>query len=216
MGLFRSCSVKLLSLHPGARALPFERRAMGRWGRQPFPPPQLNKIGTLRQRCGHGRAILPRGAARLPLLGGCRARMRVRYRPQFVTISATRPMPAELPSPPPPPIEAVRQNAIDVSHLASMTLGERTLAHQVLELFDRQAELLLARMREGPPGGLAGLAHTLCGSARGIGAFRVAAAAEAIERAAVLQTPPDLSELVASVAEARRAIATLIVGSRGS
>src|ERR1700750_2204878 len=32
--------------------------------------------------------------------------------------------------------------AIDVEHLARMTLGERSLEREVLELFDRQGELL--------------------------------------------------------------------------
>ena len=67
--------------------------------------------------------------------------------------------------------------AIDRGHLTRMTFGDRSLEREVLELFDRQAELLLARMRGGDPQAMAALAHTLKGSAVGIGAGNVARAA---------------------------------------
>src|SRR5262245_2696862 len=73
--------------------------------------------------------------------------------------------------------------AIDLVHLARTTLGDRGLEREVLQLFDRQSTLLIARMRSATPAGVATLAHTLKGSARGIGAWRVARAAEALERA---------------------------------
>jgi HPt (histidine-containing phosphotransfer) domain-containing protein len=73
------------------------------------------------------------------------------------------------------------ERPIDLVHLARMTLGERSLEREVLQLFDRQATILMARMREAPAGAVASLAHTLKGSARAIGASRVACAAEAIE-----------------------------------
>jgi len=73
--------------------------------------------------------------------------------------------------------------AIDTQHLALMTLGERSLEREVLELFGRQADLLLPRIRRGDPALAAASAHTLKGSAVGIGAFVVARAAEAVERA---------------------------------
>jgi Hpt domain len=75
------------------------------------------------------------------------------------------------------PVETV----IDLAHLGRMTLGERTLEAEVLTLFDRQADVLLARMRDCAPAAVAAFAHTLKGSARGIGAWRVAAAADAVE-----------------------------------
>jgi HPt (histidine-containing phosphotransfer) domain-containing protein len=73
--------------------------------------------------------------------------------------------------------------AIDTAHLARMTLGERSLEREVLALFDRQADMLLPRIRGGTPALAAASAHTLKGSASGIGAFRVARAAEAVEQA---------------------------------
>ena len=53
-----------------------------------------------------------------------------------------------------------------------------------MQLFDRQAELLMERMRGSKPAAIATLAHTLKGSAIGIGAARVARAAAATELAA--------------------------------
>ena len=110
------------------------------------------------------------------------------------------------------PAIAAMQPPIDMEHLAQMTLGERSLEIEVLRLFDLQAELLLARMREVGPEGVATLAHTLSGSAKGIGAWRVAAAAEAAECAAKQSAPldPAMVGLAASVDEARRAIAGLL------
>ena len=72
--------------------------------------------------------------------------------------------------------------AIDTEHLARMTLGERSLQREVLALFDRQADVLLPRIRRGTPALAASLAHTLKGSAVSIGAFKVARAAESVER----------------------------------
>lgn len=71
--------------------------------------------------------------------------------------------------------------AIDVEHLCRMTLGERELEHEVLALFAQQSTDLLARLEKLPREG-ASLAHTLKGSARGIGAFAVAQAADNLEQ----------------------------------
>jgi HPt (histidine-containing phosphotransfer) domain-containing protein len=71
--------------------------------------------------------------------------------------------------------------AIDLEHLARMTLGERELEREVLALFAQQSAGLLVRLEKLPREG-ASLAHTLKGSARGIGAFAVAQAADDLER----------------------------------
>jgi hypothetical protein len=104
--------------------------------------------------------------------------------------------------------------AIDVGHLARMTMGERDLEREVLQLFDLQAATLLPRMVGGTPKTVAVLAHTLNGSARGIGAWKVSQAAEALERAAT-GPAPDISgdaigRLSAAVAEAHMAISELL------
>jgi HPt (histidine-containing phosphotransfer) domain-containing protein len=103
---------------------------------------------------------------------------------------------------------------IDRDHLARMTLGERALENEILALFDMQASLLLARMAGEAPGAVAALAHTLKGSACGIGAWRVAEAAEKVERAAgepaANGLPGAVKALTAAVAEARMAIVGLL------
>ena len=80
--------------------------------------------------------------------------------------------------------EALKVAVIDRGHLARMTFGDRSLEREVLQLFDRQAALLLERMRTSEPAAIATLAHTLKGSAVGIGATRVARAAAAVETTA--------------------------------
>jgi HPt (histidine-containing phosphotransfer) domain-containing protein len=71
--------------------------------------------------------------------------------------------------------------AIDADHLVRMTLGERELEREVLGLFVQQTVDLLARLEKLPRDG-ASLAHTLKGSARGVGAFAVAQAADDLEQ----------------------------------
>jgi HPt (histidine-containing phosphotransfer) domain-containing protein len=102
---------------------------------------------------------------------------------------------------------------IDLVHLARMTLGDRALEREVLALFERQATLLIARMRQATPEGVATLAHTLKGSARGIGAWRVARAAETLEAMGTIGTrnlAVELDRLAAAADEARAVIAELM------
>ena len=73
---------------------------------------------------------------------------------------------------------------IDEHHLGRMTLGDRRLEREVLELFVRQTTIMLNRIAGAEPALAAATAHTLKGSARGIGAWRVARAAELLESAA--------------------------------
>ncbi|HKM88343.1 MAG TPA: Hpt domain-containing protein [Xanthobacteraceae bacterium] len=65
-----------------------------------------------------------------------------------------------------------------------MTLGDRRLEREVLEIFAQQNSLILKRIAGAEPGRAAAAAHTLKGSARGVGAWRVARAAERLEQAA--------------------------------
>jgi HPt (histidine-containing phosphotransfer) domain-containing protein len=123
-----------------------------------------------------------------------------------------------MPSPPLAPDDG----PIDNAHLDRMTLGDIALEHEVLAMFSAQAVGLIARLatlvsdgrssggrssESRSSEGLA-LAHTLKGSARAIGAFRVGDAAEALE--AALRNGDDSSDAIAglkdTVAEARSAI----------
>ena len=103
--------------------------------------------------------------------------------------------------------------AIDREHLTRMTFGEASLQRELLQLFGRQAMILLARMRNGHA--VAVLAHTLKGSAGGIGAWGVVRAAEAVERAAD-GSPAErglaLDDLSQAVDEAHSEIAFLLAG----
>lgn len=105
------------------------------------------------------------------------------------------------------------ERAIDLVHLARMTFGDRRLEREVLELFDRQAQMLIGRMNRSAPAAVATLAHTLKGSARGIGAKRVARAADEVELAAAegeATLRPAIGMLEAAVEEARAVIADLL------
>ncbi len=77
-----------------------------------------------------------------------------------------------------------KPTVIDENHLGRMTLGDRRLEREVLELFLRQTTIMLDRIVGAEPPLAAAAAHTLKGSARGIGAWRVARAAELLEHAA--------------------------------
>lgn len=103
--------------------------------------------------------------------------------------------------------------AIDQDQLKRMTFGDRSLERELLQLFDRQAEILIARMRASDAAAVATLAHTLKGSASGIGAVYVVQAAEAAEIAAGrsrAETGAALDGLAKAVDEARALIATLL------
>jgi HPt (histidine-containing phosphotransfer) domain-containing protein len=75
-------------------------------------------------------------------------------------------------------------SVIDEDHLPRMTLGDDILEREVLGIFAQQATLILARMAVLDHAGIAAAAHTLQGSASGLGAWRLAEAAERVDQAA--------------------------------
>ena len=109
--------------------------------------------------------------------------------------------------------EPAQAPAIDRGHLARMTFGDRSLERELLHLFDRQAEILIERMRTSESAAIATLAHTLKGSAAGIGASSVASAAEATELAAI-RSPAEcrlaIDRLAKAADDARAFIAELL------
>lgn len=98
---------------------------------------------------------------------------------------------------------------LDRAHLARMTFGDRSLEREILQLFDRQTELLMDRIRASAPPGIATLAHTLKGSAAGVGAGRVARAAEAAELIATSE-PSDCSGAIDQLSQAVDEVRTQI------
>jgi HPt (histidine-containing phosphotransfer) domain-containing protein len=104
-----------------------------------------------------------------------------------------------------------RPATIDEVHLERMTLGDRSLEREVLEIFARQTTMTLERIVGAGPARAAAAAHTLKGSARGIGAWRVAQAAERLEQVAAEAADETaigaaIAELEAASFEARVAI----------
>jgi HPt (histidine-containing phosphotransfer) domain-containing protein len=101
--------------------------------------------------------------------------------------------------------------AVDLDHLKRMTSGEAGLEHEVLQLFLRQTSRLVEAL-DGSPMDAATLAHTLSGSARAIGAFRLAARAAALEDATRQgrDGAVELAALRLAVAEARAAVEALL------
>jgi HPt (histidine-containing phosphotransfer) domain-containing protein len=100
---------------------------------------------------------------------------------------------------------------IDEVKLARMTLGDRGLEREILEIFPRQTVLTLERIAGAGPARAAAAARTLKGSARGIGAWRVARAAERLEQVAAgdgdeVAMKATIAELEAVSFEARSAI----------
>jgi HPt (histidine-containing phosphotransfer) domain-containing protein len=106
--------------------------------------------------------------------------------------------------------DAAAGAAIDTQHLFRMTLGEYSLQREVLALFHRQADILMPRIRRGAPAVAAASAHTLKGSAAGIGAFRVAEAVEAVEQAKDAAVAAAIDTLAAVLEEAKAEIARLL------
>jgi HPt (histidine-containing phosphotransfer) domain-containing protein len=108
---------------------------------------------------------------------------------------------------------ALESEVLDRAHLAGMTFNDRSLEREILQLFDRQAELLMQRIRASEPAAIATLAHTLKGSAASIGADQVARAAEATELSA-RRTPREcglaVDQLAGAVDEIRGQIAALL------
>jgi HPt (histidine-containing phosphotransfer) domain-containing protein len=101
--------------------------------------------------------------------------------------------------------------ALDIGHLARMTFGDRSLEREILQLFDRQSDLLLARMHDCDPPAVASLAHTLKGSASSIGATGVVIAAAAVEQAvSAAESDLAIGRLATAIAAARAAIAELL------
>lgn len=108
---------------------------------------------------------------------------------------------------------------IDLVHLARQSLGDRGLEIELLGLFVRQSEQIMDRLGSQMSGSdrrwRHDLAHTLKGSARAIGAGRVAQAAESYEEALYAglcgaDMDACTAHLGAVVAEAQAAIADLL------
>ena len=104
------------------------------------------------------------------------------------------------------------ERPVDLVHLARQTLGDRSLEREVLQLFVRQSEICLARLRgAADQAAWTAAAHSIKGSARAIGAWRVARAAESAEALGRPARDPAETELLAAL-EAEIAAAKAFIG----
>ncbi|HOV04958.1 MAG TPA: Hpt domain-containing protein [Kaistiaceae bacterium] len=103
---------------------------------------------------------------------------------------------------------------IDLVHLSRHSLGNRELEQEILRLFVRQSALYLERLKVATTArARAEAAHTIKGSAKGIGAWRVARLAEAVENppaADYAMAIELMGDLEAAVAEANAYIDAII------
>jgi HPt (histidine-containing phosphotransfer) domain-containing protein len=105
-----------------------------------------------------------------------------------------------------------KMGAIDLSFLDRVTFRDRSLAREVLVLFGQQADSLLTLITDTEDERARHeAAHKLKGSARGVGAFDVARAAEEIEEARdATEFSNALAHLTIRVTEARIALTGLL------
>lgn len=99
--------------------------------------------------------------------------------------------------------------AIDMAHLSRQSLGDSKLEQELLHLFDIQASRIAQELGMGDPkrdvrAARLDLAHTLKGSARAVGATRIAAACEALEGLLRAHAPQDAVD--AALRETRLAV----------
>lgn len=104
-----------------------------------------------------------------------------------------------------------QQTPIDLVQLATNTLGNRDLEVQILHLFRSQSSTALERLDfEADVSLRRDLVHTLKGSARAIGAERVATICETLEQRMTTNVDASTDSLVAAVDEVNRYIVDLL------
>lgn len=92
---------------------------------------------------------------------------------------------------------AVSDRPVDLVHLSKYTLGNRSLEKEVLELFNQQSVIYLKRLAEAENMvAWNQAAHTIKGSAKGIGAWKVAEIAENAELLLVETSEANRRELL--------------------
>ncbi|HWM83701.1 MAG TPA: Hpt domain-containing protein [Pseudolabrys sp.] len=97
---------------------------------------------------------------------------------------------------------------LDLTHLRSMTAGDRALEVEILGLFAAQAQAFAVALAADAKGAATPMAlHTIKGAARGVGAGQVAGLAAAVERTVRPQERVTaVAELAAALAKVQAAI----------
>lgn len=115
-----------------------------------------------------------------------------------------------------PRAKSLRKSPLDRDHLARYTGGNRALETEVLQLFAEHAPIYLEDLRAATTEkAWRQAAHTLKGSARAVGAFRVADRAEwaeaLLDNTDLMVRARSLTGLEEAVEEARSHIAKLLM-----
>ena len=98
---------------------------------------------------------------------------------------------------------------VDLVHLARQSLGDRELELEILSMFRSQSQLYIGRLTHATTADERKMAaHTILGSARGIGAWRVAEEAEKLQALAGHASNP--SELRRTLEEANEFISEIL------
>ena len=93
--------------------------------------------------------------------------------------------------------------ALDLEHLRRFTLGDQSLEFEILRLFIKQAPVTLSALQAAVADRDWKIAaHTLKGSARAVGAWRVARLAEAAEAMSRRRNPADCDVAVRQLSDA--------------
>lgn len=95
------------------------------------------------------------------------------------------------------------ERPVDLVHLSRQTMGNKDLENEVLRLYAQQAAICVEQLAEADsPRAWLEAAHALKGSARGIGAWKVAEAAELAEKWTFVATGDEGRKHRCDVAEA--------------
>jgi HPt (histidine-containing phosphotransfer) domain-containing protein len=110
-----------------------------------------------------------------------------------------------------PAAEATPSSPLDRTHLSRQTFGDRTLEREVLDLFRTQSPIYLGRVKAARSDNeWREAVHTLKGSARAIGAWRIAETAERAEAGNPSSRAASIAQLESSVLEANAFIAGVL------
>lgn len=106
---------------------------------------------------------------------------------------------------------------IDLAHLRRYTAGDVSLEQEVLGLFVTQLPLTISELHtSASEADRRRAAHTLKGSARAVGAWRLAKLAEQAEQLLVRGTAAALAQAIADIQSAAREAAAFVADSRAS
>jgi len=111
------------------------------------------------------------------------------------------------------------QMAVDFDHLKKYTAGDSQVEEEILSVFMQQAEIWVRMLNESQDDkGWLDAAHSLKGSARGVGAWSVAELCEHAESLASQSSPAErsmaLGDLKAAVADVVRCIEVRLKAGR--